>query len=120
MESGQVSGPRAAEDVGGLFDDLLSDGGVGPVPGGAEQLVDHGVAERAAVLDRGRDGVGALGFEQFGGVEPVGQVEVGGVDVGGGEVPERLLGGLHPAGSASVAMAMRSRPSARSMWREAV
>ena len=84
-------GAAGGEDAGGLFDDRLSDGGVGPVSGGAEQVVDHRVAERDAVLDRRGDRVGALGLEQLGRVQPVGEFEVGGVEVGGGEVPEGLL-----------------------------
>ena len=101
--------------MGGLFDDLLSDGGVGPVSGGTEQVVDHHFAERDTVLNCRRDRVGALGFEQRGGVQAVGQFEVGGVKVGGGEVPEGFWAEVQPAGSLSVATAMRSRPLTRSM-----
>ena len=85
-------GAARTQDAGGLVDDLLPYVGVGPVAGGAQQVVDHGIAERAPVLDRRGDRVGAFGLEELGRVESVGQFEVGGVEVGGGEVPERLAG----------------------------
>jgi hypothetical protein len=66
-----------------------------------KQVVDHGLPERASTGDRRGDGLCTLGLEQLGGIQAGWEFDVGGVEVGSGELPEGFLPGC-PAGGVGV------------------